>query len=204
MPSSCRRPALAQWYQAHFGTPPSLPQPQCAAAPVAAGRIGGGAASLLQLDPSRVYAVDYLFAEGSAQPMSRWGHSMLRLVICRPGRAPGPDCRLDLEYHRVLSFRAFVGDVQISNWRGLTGGYPRGCSCCRCSRWWTSTPRSNCVGCSRCRCSCAEIASLLERTAQVHWSYDGRYYFVSNNCAVETAKLLQAGVPRWGRPGWPS
>ncbi len=49
-----------------------------------------------------------------------------------------------------------------------------------------------------------EIAGLLERTAQVHWSYDGRYYFVSNNCAVETAKLLQAGVPRLGRPGWPS
>ena len=56
--------------------------------------------------------------------MSRWGHSMLRLVICAPGRARGPDCRLDLQYHRVLSFRAFVGDVQISSWRGLTGSYP--------------------------------------------------------------------------------
>ena len=27
-----------------------------------------------------------------------------------------------------------------------------------------------------------DIASLLERVAQVHWSYDGRYLFVSNNC----------------------
>src|SRR5690606_35260215 len=79
---------------------------------------------LLQLDPARVYAVDYLLAEGNDRFMSRWGHSMLRLVICAPDRAPGPDCRLDLQYHRVLSFRAFVDDVQISSWRGLTGSYP--------------------------------------------------------------------------------
>jgi hypothetical protein len=30
----------------------------------------------------------------------------------------------------------------------------------------------------------------------VHWSYDGRYAFVGNNCAVETARLLEDGVPR--------
>ena len=35
----------------------------------------------------------------------------------------------------------------------------------------------------------------------MHWSYDGRYLFVSNNCAVETGKLLQEGVPRWADPG---
>ncbi|MNV18487.1 hypothetical protein D3C71_1093130 [compost metagenome] len=46
-----------------------------------------------------------------------------------------------------------------------------------------------------------DIASLLERVAQVHWSYDGRYLFVSNNCAVETGKLLQEGVPRLASPG---
>ena len=42
----------------------------------------------------------------------------------------------------------------------------------------------------------AEIAALLERAARLHWSYDGRYYFLSNNCAVETFKLLHDGVPR--------
>jgi len=41
-----------------------------------------------------------------------------------------------------------------------------------------------------------EIAALLERAARLHWSYDGRYYFISNNCAVETFKLLHDGVPR--------
>jgi len=42
----------------------------------------------------------------------------------------------------------------------------------------------------------AEITDLLERTARLHWSYDGHYYFLSNNCAVETFKLLHDGVPR--------
>ncbi|WP_442254909.1 DUF7844 domain-containing protein [Stenotrophomonas pavanii] len=201
---ACRRPALAQWYQAHFGAPPSLPQPQCAAAlPLLQAGSEEGAASLLQLDPARVYAVDYLFAEGSAQPMSRWGHSMLRLVICKPGRAPGPDCRLDLEHHRVLSFRAFVGDVQISNWRGLTGGYPSRLFVLPLQQVVDEYTKVELRGLQSLplRLHREEIASLLERTAQVHWSYDGRYYFVSNNCAVETAKLLQAGVPRLGEAG---
>ncbi|WP_422347515.1 DUF4105 domain-containing protein [Stenotrophomonas sp. DR009] len=201
---ACRRPALAQWYQAHFGTPPSLPQSQCATTlPLLQAESEEGAASLLHLDPARVYAVDYLFAEGSAQPMSRWGHSMLRLVICKPGRAPGPDCRLDLEYHRVLSFRAFVGDVQISNWRGLTGGYPSRLFVLPLQQVVDEYTKVELRGLQSLplQLERSEIASLLERTAQVHWSYDGRYYFVSNNCAVETAKLLQAGVPRLGQAG---
>lgn len=201
---ACRRPALARWYQAHFGTPPSLPTTHCAASvPLLQAGAEEGAASLLQLDPARVYAVDYLFAEGSAQPMSRWGHSMLRLVICRPGRAPGPDCRLDLEYHRVLSFRAFVGDVQISNWRGLTGGYPSRLFVLPLQQVVDEYTKVELRGLQSLPLQLErdEIAALLERTAQVHWSYDGRYYFVSNNCAVETAKLLQAGVPRLGGAG---
>jgi hypothetical protein len=120
---ACRRPALHDYFAAHFGSAP----PKAACAPdlvyLQAGA-DAAASPLRELDPERVYAVEYLLAEGNDRPMSRWGHSMLRLVICAPGRARGPDCRLDLQYHQVLSFRAFVGDVQISSWRGLTGSYP--------------------------------------------------------------------------------
>ena len=201
---ACRRPALAHWYQQHFGAPPAVPTPQCErTVPLLQAEAEEGAASLLKLDPARVYAVDYLFAEGSAQPMSRWGHSMLRLVICRPGRAPGPACRLDLSEHRVLSFRAFVDDVQISNWRGLTGGYPSRLFVLPLQQVVDEYTKVELRGLQSLplKLDRDEIASLLERTAQVHWSYDGRYFFVSNNCAVETAKLLQAGVPRLGETG---
>ncbi|QHG86928.1 DUF4105 domain-containing protein [Xanthomonas sp. NCPPB 1638] len=199
---ACRRPALAAWFAQQLG-PPQDTASCMPALPYLQADNDAGAMSLLMLDPARVYAVDYLLAEGNDQPMSRWGHSMLRLVICAPGRAPGPACRLDLQYHRVLSFRAFVGDVQISSWRGLTGSYPSRLFVLPLNqvvdeytqvelRALSSVPLALTPG---------EIAALLARAAQVHWSYDGRYYFVSNNCAVETYKLLHDGVPRLAAAG---
>ncbi|MGH8038050.1 MAG: DUF4105 domain-containing protein [Stenotrophomonas sp.] len=198
---ACRRPALAAWFADHIG---AGPQAACdpRVALVQAGDVTGEA-SLLELDPQRVYAVDYLLAEGNDQLMSRWGHSMLRLVICAPGRPRGPDCRLDLAQHRVLSFRAFVGDVQISSWRGLTGAYPSRLFVLPLNQVINEYTQLELRGLVSVPLALQpdDIATLLERVGQVHWSYDGRYRFVSNNCAVETGKLLQEGVPRWADPG---
>src|SRR3546814_13852419 len=66
--------------------------------------------------PPRSTRTDTLFPYTTlfrSNGVSRWGHSMLRLVICAPDRPRGPDCRLDLDQHLVLSYRAFVGDVQL-------------------------------------------------------------------------------------------
>lgn len=198
----CRRPALAAWFAEQLGAPREA-TPCANTLPYLQADNDAGAMSLLALDPSRVYAVDYLLAEGNAQPMSRWGHSMLRLVICAPGRAPGPDCRLDLQYHRVLSFRAFVGDVQISSWRGLTGSYPSRLFVLPLTQVVDEYTKVELRALSSVplRLTPEEIAALLARAAQVHWSYDGRYYFVGNNCAVETYKLLHDGVPRLAAAG---
>ena len=193
----CRRPALHRHFSAHFGVP--VPTQACAPGlPFLDVDAEAGEASLLALDPARVYEVDYLLAEGNTQAMSRWGHSMLRLVVCAPGRVPGPGCRLDLAHHRVLSFRAFVGDVQISGWRGLTGSYPSRLFLLPLDQVIEEYTRVELRGLQSIplRLQEDEIASLLERAAQLHWSYDGRYYFIGNNCAVETWKLLHDGVPR--------
>jgi hypothetical protein len=194
---ACRRPALHRHFAAHFGSAPA----EAACAPglvyVQAGT-GAELSPLLQLDPGRVHAVDYLLAEGNERALSRWGHSMLRLVVCAPGRARGPDCRLDLQHHLVLSFRAFVGDVQISSWRGLTGSYPSRLFLLPLEQVIEEYTKVELRGLKSIplRLEPAEIADLLERAARLHWSYDGRYYFLSNNCAVETFKLLHDGVPR--------
>lgn len=193
----CRRPALYRYFAAHFGASPALSA--CAPGlPFLDADAAGGDVSLLALDPARVYEVDYLLAEGNEQAMSRWGHSMLRLVVCAPGRAPGPDCRLDLAHHRVLSFRAFVGDVQISGWRGLTGSYPSRLFLLPLDQVIEEYTRVELRGLRSIPLELKhdEIAGLLERAAQLHWSYDGRYYFIGNNCAVETWKLLHDGAPR--------
>lgn len=195
---ACRRPALHALLSAHFGPPP-LAAVDCAdALPLVAAGGADAALRLLALDPARVHAIDYLLAEPDARPMSRWGHSMLRVVACAPGRPTGPDCRLDLEHHLVLSFRAFVDDVQVSNWRGLTGDYPSRLFILPLGQVVDEYTRVELRGLRSIplRLAQDEIASLLGRAARVHWSYDGRYRFVDNNCAVETWKLLNDGVPR--------
>ncbi|MDG2526646.1 DUF4105 domain-containing protein [Stenotrophomonas sp. HITSZ_GD] len=197
---ACRRPQLAAWFQARLGPAP-LPRAPCAQAlPLLQGQGTDGELGWLALDPARVYAIDYLHAEGNDAPMSRWGHTMLRLVICAPGRAPGPQCRLDLAWHRVLSFRAFVDDVQISSWRGLTGGYPSRLFVLPLEQVIDDYTQVELRGLASIPLALdrAGIDAVLARAAQLHWSHDGRYAFLGNNCAVETWKLLRDADPRIG------
>ncbi len=191
---ACRRPLLDAYFAQRLG---STPQAGRDCAPGVAFFEDRPAAPLLALDPERVYAVDYLLADGNDAPMSRWGHSMLRLVICAPGRPRGPDCRLDLQYQRVLSFRAFIDDVQISSWGGLTGRYPSRLYLLPMLQVIDDYTQGQLRGLRSVplTLSRAQIAALLQRAAQVHWSYDGGYRFASNNCAFETYKLLRDGVP---------
>ena len=195
---ACRRPALHRYLVAR--TQAVMPRPNCAPPAFVQPSMEGAAdpSPLLEIDPARIAGVDYLLAEPDAHPMSRWGHSMLRLVVCAPGRPRGPDCRLDIASHVVLSFRAFVDDLQISGWRGLTGAYPSRLFVLPMPQVIEEYTKVELRGLRSVplRLSDDEIALLLEQAAQVHWSYDGRYRFVNRNCAVETWRLLHAGVPR--------
>jgi hypothetical protein len=193
---ACRRPALYRYYREHFGWAPAA-HSQCPQgfAYLDAGR-DFARLPLGTLDPERVYQVDYLLAEPNQQWASRWGHAMLRLVICAPGRPRGPACRLDLDQHLVLSYRAFVGDVQLSSWDGLMGAYP--------SRLFVlplaqvideyNKVELRSLASVPLKLSRDDIHALVERAAEMHWSYDGDYWFLSNNCAVETLKLLRGGT----------
>lgn len=196
----CRRPSLYRHFAARLGERPGTPCAPGHAFVQADTRADAAGPALESLDPSRVVAVDYLFAAPAAPAMSRWGHAMLRLVVCAPGRAPGPDCRLDLEHHRVLSFRAFVDDVQVSSWRGLTGRYPARLFVLPLPQVVEEYTRIELRDLQSfpLQLDRAEIDALVERAAEVHWSYDGRYRFVTNNCAVETHRLLRDAVPRIG------
>ncbi|MDR6925180.1 MULTISPECIES: DUF4105 domain-containing protein [Pseudomonas] len=193
---ACRRPALYRYYQEHFGWAPAS-KDTCANT-VAFLNAGNDFAKqpLGQVDPERVYAIDYLLAEANQNWVSRWGHSMLRLVICAPGRPRGPDCRLDLDQHLALSYRAFVGDVQLSSWGGLVGKYPSRLFVLPLSQVideYTKTELRS-VASVPLNLSRSEIEGIVEHAAEMHWSYDGNYFFLSNNCAVEDLKLLRSAT----------
>ncbi|MEG4313769.1 DUF4105 domain-containing protein [Pseudomonas sp. FIP_A4] len=195
---ACRRPSLQRYFSAHFGWTPASTADCAPGYPFLNAGRDFGRTPLLTLDPARVFEVDYLFAEANDAWVSRWGHSMLRLVICAPGRTPGPDCRLDLEHHLVLSFRAFVDDVQLSSWDGLTGAYPSRLFILPLGQVideYTKVELRS-LASVPLKLRREEIRQLVERSAELHWSYDGDYYFLSNNCAVETLKLLRGGTAR--------
>ena len=120
---------------------------------------------------------------------------MLRLVICAPGRPRGPACRLDLDQHLVLSYRAFVGDVQLSSWAGLTGGYPSRLFVLPLSQVIDEYTKIELRSLASVplKLSRTQQDALVRHAAELHWSYDGSYFFISNNCAVETLKLLRSG-----------
>ncbi|WP_406820532.1 DUF4105 domain-containing protein [Pseudomonas sp. KnCO4] len=191
----CRRPALNQYLREHFGWAPQ--QDACAKGlPFINAGSDFARQPLGEIDPERVYEVDYLLAEANQNLVSRWGHSMLRLVICKPGRPRGPDCRLDLEQSLVLSYRAFVNDVQLSSWDGLVGAYPSRLFVLPLGQVideYTKTELRSLASVSL-RLSRDEIENLVRQAAEMHWSYDGNYWFLSNNCAVESLKLLRSGT----------
>ena len=192
---ACRRPALYRYYQERFGWAPPAKDTCDQAFPFLNAGNDFGKTPLGKIDPERVYEVDYLLAEANQNWVSRWGHSMLRLVICAPGRPRGPDCRLDLDQHLVLSYRAFVNDVQLSTWGGLTGAYPSRLFVLPLSQVideYTKTELRS-LASVPLKLSRKEIEEVVEHAAEMHWSYDGNYYFISNNCAVETLKLLRSG-----------
>ncbi|WKN24631.2 DUF4105 domain-containing protein [Azotobacter vinelandii] len=195
---ACRRPSLYRYFREHFDWAPATHAECPPTYPYLNASRDFARRPLGQLDPERVYEVDYLFAEANDNWASRWGHSMLRLVICAPGRPRGPACRLDLDHHLVLSYRAFVGDVQLSSWDGLTGSYPSRLFILPLDQVideYTKVELRS-LASVPLRLSDEERRSLVERAAEQHWSYDGDYWFLSNNCAVETLKLLRAGTAR--------
>lgn len=191
----CRRPALNQYLADHFGWAPE--QATCAKGlPFLNAGSDFARQPLGEIDPERVYEVDFLLAEANQNLVSRWGHSMLRLVICKPGRPRGPDCRLDLDQHLVLSYRAFVNDVQLSSWDGLVGAYPSRLFVLPLAQVideYTKTELRS-LASVPLKLNRDEVENLVRQAAEMHWSYDGNYWFLSNNCAVESLKLLRSGT----------
>jgi len=191
----CRRPALNQYLHEHFGWAP--PQNTCAKGlPFINAGSDFARQPLGEIDPERVYEVDYLLAEANQNLVSRWGHSMLRLVICKPGRPRGPDCRLDLDQSLVLSYRAFVNDVQLSSWDGLVGVYPSRLFVLPLGQVideYTKTELRS-LASVPLKLNREEVENLVRQAAEMHWSYDGNYWFLSNNCALESLKLLRSGT----------
>lgn len=194
---ACRRPTIYRFLSEHFQYRP-FPNQVCDQnlhflIPV------GSRFLQFELNPSRVYQIHYLQAGPGEEAMSRWGHSMLRVIMCAPLRKEvNQECLKDLSFHFVISFRAFIDSFQMSPWKGLRGQYPSRLFLLPLSQLieeYNFTElrdmRSYPLKISR-----QEMHQILIRANEYHWDYDGKYYFLGNNCADETLELVRSAVQR--------
>jgi hypothetical protein len=151
-----------------------------------------------EIDPSRIYQIHYLFAGKGKQMMSRWGHAMYRIVLCAPGKAVGPDCLNDYANHVVVSYRANVEDMNIDYVKGMNGAYASQLFLMNMSEVvseYTKGEFRDMISLP-IKMNRDEIKNFTDKLLENYWSYKGRYYFLTNNCATEAMNLLRAAFPK--------
>lgn len=194
----CHRPTYYEYYSKLFGVKPNDTFDCQINTKIVmttdSSTSGNDAASLIKnLDLSKLYQVHYLFAGKGEAAMSRFGHAMFRLVMCAPEHEVGPQCMNDVGSHIVLSFRANIQEITMSYSKGINGEYP--------SQLFF-LPLKNVVD-EYTKGEFREVTSIplklnleqkkrfLQRSLELYWSYRGKYYFFTNNCATEAMNLLR-------------
>lgn len=151
----------------------------------------------IKLDFSRFYRLDYLLASKSSSIMSRFGHSMIRIVFCSPKRnVISEKCLKDVDSHIVLSYRALIDDGKVNNFKGLLGGYSSLMYIYKLKdiiQEYTAIEKRNLQAYPVNR-SLYDTKELERLVLDQAWSYRGKYKFISNNCATETLTFLQSFI----------
>jgi hypothetical protein len=147
------------------------------------------------IDPKRVYQIHYLFASKGESLMSRWGHAMFRLVICAPFRTEiSEDCLEDISHHIVLSYRANISDPSINYASGLTGKYPSQLYLLRYMevlQEYTKFELRDLISIPL-NLSVDQKKDFLNLTTERFWTYQGKYFFLDNNCGTEAVKQISS------------
>jgi hypothetical protein len=191
---SCRNPALYNYFSKAFQHVPFLDQ-KCSFNY----EVRLSETSIVKnLEPSKIYSIDYLMAHNGKEAMSRFGHSMMRLVMCAPHRQTmSEECRKDVSHHLVVSFRANIDDGMTSPWKGLTGKYPAMLFILPMSEVieeYTKVELRSLISVPL-KLSADDKTSLIQNIISKYWTYVGKYYFITNNCATEVRDLIQTSVP---------
>lgn len=190
----CRRPAVYQYLSAQLHHQP-FPQYQCAVNTlVYAGN------EPVYIDPSRIYQIHYLFAARGKGIGSRFGHSMFRIVSCAPSRTRvDAGCLEDLHDQVVLSFVANLrDDLTLSSWKGMTGGYMSQLIIRPLTEIlddYTEIDHRD-LQSIPLQMTAEEIRQFIYHALELYWGYSGHYYFLTNNCADESLRLIQTALRR--------
>lgn len=192
----CKRTNLYQYFSRGFGYAPYFSN-ECkteTAVLIKSQKIKEKNELIQTLNPKNVYEVHYLFAGKGKKIMSRWGHAMFRIVVCPEGSKMGPECINDISNNYVLGFRAAIQDMKMDLKKGLDGTYPSQMSILPLMEvvndYTTGEYRD--VMSVPMVMSRLEIERFINRALETYWSYEGNYFFFTNNCATEAMNLVRS------------
>jgi hypothetical protein len=122
---------------------------------------------------------------------------MFRLVICAPHRTvPGPECLQDVSHHLALSYRAHMTDFNVSYTKGITGEYPSQLFVLRyleVQQEYTKFDLRDLFSIPL-KLNTLQKKEFIDLTLERFWTYQGRYYFLNNNCGTEAVKHLSVAL----------
>lgn len=192
----CRRSTMYEFLSRELSWHPYVGQECDMKASVVVGDLSSPKEMLLDLDSTRLYSVEYLLAAPGSGMASRWGHAMVRFVFCPEGQPMSEKCRERAANSVVLTFRGFIDDFVQSTWKGLTGEYKSSAYFRRLPSVQTdyNTLEFRDIVSYPLQVTEAEKKRLLKLAIEYHWTYQSKYYFVTNNCAVETLNYLKSAL----------
>lgn len=188
----CRRPAFYRFFSEHFlGFQPFGSVNEC---PLKLRLANSG--QLISIDRQQIYEVQYLLAGKGDNMESRFGHSLLRLVVCKQGRPLGPDCRLDLDDHLTIALLGDVDDLRMNPLKGVFGLYNSSFYVTRFRETLREYNKDQfrTISSFPLKFKRGEVLQLVDLIAQNYWEYRGKYYFFGRNCATELGEVLRAAI----------
>ncbi|MEK6772872.1 MAG: DUF4105 domain-containing protein [Bdellovibrionota bacterium] len=195
---ACRRPNINQFYEELFQIKTN-PIRNCEENyKVVVKDSTTGNSTQFNLNPERLYAVDYLLADTGKELMSFWGHSMFNLVFCAPGIPINAKCRegASLQNHVVVSFRANLTDIKLSYLKGIFGGYPSQpflLSMTSIIREYNRLEKRDLISIPL-KMTAQEKFNFVGQVLEMYSSYMGEFKFLTNNCATETKDVIKSVV----------
>jgi hypothetical protein len=195
---ACRRPSEFDYLKDYFGGFDPYPSRNCTLNTklTLSSSSTDDPGAQVDLDPSRIYQIHFLLAGKGDEVDSAFGHAMFRIILCAPTRKEvGPDCLKDISNHVIVSYRANPGDWNTDAWKGLTGQYPSQLFLLPfypqiVNEYTLDEPRD--LISLPLKFTPEEQTRFIQRVVEQFWTYQGKYYFLTNNCGTEALHLLKA------------
>lgn len=186
---ACRMPAVNAYFNDHFSVRNSA---NCDSQ--MSWYLPGEPKPYRTISRDRIWAIDYFWASEGLAGESRFGHSMLRLVVCAPDRTPGPDCYKDFNDHIILSFGASSENFDFGTVSGVTGKYPLNLHAStfhKIKRQYNHSELRDLYAVPL-KLSEAQKSRMIDALYETHWTLNGQYYFLTRNCTSEISRILLA------------